>query len=293
MPKIYVEINQAVDFNIEIYDDPISEIFFQQHLAVRDTQFDRHRPGMIDSTKYTINYFNDLVKRAKEINAIDWTNYTIRPEFEHYLSNQEQFNEMHKDLEVVAGIHKYAGLDRDQIAILDDLHCCLHTLETSSAPLDYEFTRRGFAIFSYRVDYPLTLMPEPVKFKRCLEPGEVMLDYCYVGKEPIYCMIHDDDIILSQTCKMIDRVSLNWKLHLHDDAPCVQWGPEPWPRDVDAELTAWWWAHKDELLSMGYTLEKVLNHTGFCAVGCIDDLSKLRYLHTTPNLQVTNYQLIE
>ena len=293
MPKIYVEINRAMDFNIEIYDDPIGEIFFQQHLDLRATQPDNHRATLIDFNKYNIHYFLDLVKQAQEIGAIDWTHYEIRPAAEYYEQNQLNFNRMHKDLEVVAGIDKYSGLDRQQMDILDELHCCLHSLETTSAPLYYEFTHRGFAVFSYQASYPLNLMPEPVKFKRTLGPGEIHLDYPYVGKEPIFCMIHGDDSKLLQTCKMIDRVSLNWKLHAHSDRTADRWGPEPWPKDVDAELTAWWHAHRADMDALGYDLDKVLNHTGFCAVGRIDDLSKLDYIKTTPNIQITDYQLIE
>jgi hypothetical protein len=293
MSKIYVEINRALDFNIEIYKDPVSQLFFQQLVDVRAKHYDVHWPWLVDTSKYTINYFIDLVNRAREIGAVDWTEYEIRPEPEYYERNQEYFNIMHKDLEVRAGIEKYAGFDREQIEIIDDLHCCLHSLETVSAPLDYQFKNRGIAMFQYRVGYDVALMPEPVKFKRELLPGEVMLDYCYVGKEPFFCMMHGDDSILQQTCKMIDRVSLSWKLHVHDDQIGTRWGPDPWPDDVDAELTAWWWAHKQDMDALGYSLQKVLDHTGFCTVGRIDDLSKLQYIKTTPNIQITDYQLIE
>ena len=293
MPKIYVEINQAMDFNIDIYEDPVSQLFFQQLIDVRANHYENHRPRIVDLNKYTINYFIDRVKHAQEIGAIDWTHYEIRPEMEYYQQNQQYFNEMHKDLEVRAGLEKYAGLDQQQVDVIDDLHCCLHSLETDSAPLDYEFDHRGFAMFQYRIGYDVALMPEPVKFKRELHPGEVILDYCYVGKEPFFCMQHGDDTILQQTCKMIDRVSLSWKLHVHDNRIEHRWGPEPWPDDVDARLTEWWWAHQSDMEALGYSLEKVLNHTGFCTVGRIDDLSKLRYLKTTPNIQVTDYQLIE
>lgn len=293
MPKIYVQINQAIDFNIEIYDDPVSEIFFQQLLDIRANHYELHQPRIIDLNKYTINYFIDLVRHAQEIGAIDWTHYEIRPEMEYYQQNQRYFNEMHKDLEVRAGIQKYAGLNQQQIDVIDDLHCCLHSLETDSAPMDYQFDHRGIAMFQYRIAYDVALMPEPVKFKRTIDPGEVMLDYCYVGKEPFFCMMHDDDSILQQTCKMIDRVSLSWKLYTHDSKSNDRWGPDPWPDDVDAALTEWWWAHQSDMEAMGYSLEKVLNHTGFYTVGRIDDLSKLRYIRTTPNIQVTDYQLIE
>lgn len=291
MPKIYVEINQAVDFNIEIYDDAISKIFFNQHLEIQDLNPSRSKARLVDTGKYTVNYFIDLIAKAKDIGAIDWSEYSIRPGPEYYLSNQSQFNAMHKDLEVVAGIKKYGSLGPEQTNILDELHCCLHSLETISAPLDYEFKPRGFVNFHYYINYDLSPMPEPVKFKRTIDPGEIHLDYCYVGREPFFCMTANDNSILSQTCKMIDRISLNWKLHV---MPTVgyRWGPPPWPDDVDGSLTHWYHDHKNDMDQLGYSLEKILNHTGFCTVGRIDDISKMHYLRHTPNIIVTNYGLI-
>ena len=119
-----------------------------------------------------------------------------------------------------------------------------------------------------------------------------MLDYGYVGKEPIYCAIHKDNSMLQQTCKMIDRISLSWKLYVNP-TPLTQWGPDPWPADVDATLTEWFNDNLTDMSALGYTLQKVLDHAGFYTVGRIDDLSKLDYLRNTPNIQVTKYELID
>ena len=291
MPKIYIEINQNIDFNIEIYNDPISQLFFQQHVECSQKQPEFTDAIIDDCTRYTISYFIDLVERAHQTNTINWTNYTILPGKEHYASNQRNFNLMHKDLEVVAGLQAYSGLNETQKMLVDEMHCCLHTLESDSAPLDYKFDGRFWLNFQYRFNVPdKQPMPEPVKFKRRLEPGEVMLDYPYVGKEPIFCMIHKDDSILTQTCKMIDRISVTWKLHLAE-RPATQWGWDPWPKDIDAELTDWYYEHEADMQALDYSLEKIINHTGFCPVGRIDDLSKMKYLRTTPNLQITKYEL--
>ena len=291
MSKIYVEINQTLNFNIEIYEDTISQLFFQQHQDITQ-QYPTHSTAtIVDSTKYNINYFIDQISQANSIRALDWTKYHIQDGIENYHSNQLQFNKMHKDLEVVAGIHKYAGLNEEQKTLIDDMHCCLHSLETSQAPLDYHFDSRSYILFNYYVGYNLNSMPEPVKFKRSIAPGEVMLDYPYVGKEPIFCMIHNDNSILQQTCKMIDKVSVSWKLHVGNEVG-QKWGPDPWPKDVDAELTAWYYKNKTDLDALGYDLKKIINHTGFCTIGRIDNLSVLDYLQTTPNIQVTDYQLV-
>jgi hypothetical protein len=134
-------------------------------------------------------------------------------------------------------------------------------------------------------------MPELVKFARVIKPGEVQLDYPYVGKEPFFCMMHNDNSMLQQTCKMIDRISLNWKLHLNNFNG-TNWGPSPWPDDVDAALTEWYYANQPDLTMLGYSLEKIIDHTGFCIPGRIDNLSKLEYMRNTPNIQITGYQLI-
>ena len=292
MTKIYVEINRAIDFNINIYDTPIGEKFFNQHVEITRQDPVRAIPVITDFTKYTINYFIKLIEEARNTNIADWSMYNIQAGPEHYESNQLYFNLMHKDLEVTAGINKYAGLDDKQKKLVDELHCCLHSLETTEAPLDYNFTERTFANISYFIDGPKdNQMPNSVKFSRVIKPGEVQLDYPYVGKEPFFCMMHNDNSMLLQTCKMIDRISLNWKLNLNN-FDCTQWGPPPWPTDVDAALTEWYYANQADADALGYDLQKILDHTGFCIPGRIDDLSKLEYMRNTPNIQITNYQLI-
>ena len=293
MPKIYVEINQAIDFNINIYNTPIGEKFFNQHATIRKVDPDRSVPIITDFTKYTINYFITLIDQAAKTNTLDWSAYNIQAGTEFYEANQAQFNLMHKDLEVVAGIHKYAGLDQSQMKLVDELHCCLHSLETSEAPLDYKFTERHLASMHYFLN-PLedNQIPEPVKFSRVIRPGEIMLDYPYVGKEPFSCMSHHDNSKLQQTCKMIDRISYNWIMHL-GDTDNTRWYPPPHTDNVDEALTEWYYLNRADMDALGYSLQKILDHTGFCIVGRIDNLSKLEYMRTTPNIQITGYQLVD
>jgi YHS domain-containing protein len=292
MPKIYVEINRSVDFNIDIYDTPVGEKFFNQHMSIMAQDPVRAVPVITDFTKFTLTYFLTLIEQARNTCTVDWSAYQLLPGPENYEANQVQYNLMHKDLEVLAGLNHYAGLDEPQKSLIDEMHCCLHNLETTEAPLDYAFTGRTYANISYFVAVPEdNHMPEPVRFARSIQPGEIMLDYPYVGKEPFFCMMHNDNSLLQQTCKMIDRVSLNWKLHLNT-AVGMQWGPPPWPDDVDAALTHWYRANQTDADALGYDLQKILDHTGFCISGKIDNLSKMEYLRNTPNIQVTGYQLI-
>lgn len=291
MPKIYIELNKTIDFYIDIYEDAISQIFFQQLLNLKQTRGKNGLPVFNDLAKYNINYFIDLVHRARDIDAIDWTQYDIRPGAENFENNQKQFNLMHKDLEVLAGINKYGNLDLTQISLVDELHCCLHALEHANAPMDYEFHPRTIANFNYYVNYERTLMPEPVKFKRSVDPGEISLDYCYVGREPFSCWQTGDNSMLRQTCKIIDRIGASWKLYVMPWR-VSRWGPDPWPKDVDAVLTEWYYEHKDDMDYLEYSLEKILNHTGFYTVGKITDISKLDFLRFTPIIEVTNYELV-
>lgn len=130
MPKIYVEINQAIDFNINIYDTPIGEKFFNQHVEITRQDPVQAIPVITDFTKYTINYFIKLIEEARDTD------------------------------------------------------------------------------------------------------------------------------------------------------------------DVDAALTEWYYANQPDLTMLGYSLEKIIDHTGFCIPGRIDNLSKLEYMRNTPNIQITGYQLI-
>ena len=49
-----------------------------------------------------------------------------------------------------------------------------------------------------------------------------MLDYPYVGKEPYFCMMHNDNSMLLQTCKMIDENNIDELVHLlHTEAKVI------------------------------------------------------------------------
>ena len=61
MPKIYIEINRAINFNIDIYDTLIGEKFFNQHVEITKQDPVRAIPVITDFTKYTINYFIKLI----------------------------------------------------------------------------------------------------------------------------------------------------------------------------------------------------------------------------------------
>jgi len=199
---------------------------------------------------------------------------------------------MHRDVEVRAGIEKYAGLEDDQRLLVDELHWCLHSLESPNAPKDYKFVPRDVIQLTYRGELVRPEMPKDTVFKKQLLSGEIMLDYPYVGKEPLYCIMHDDNDMLEQACKIIEHISYSWKLHL-SPRTATQWAGGPrWPRDVDAALTAWYYEHQTILDRMGYGLDLILARSGFCPVGIVDDVTKLDYVRHQPVIKLTNYELL-
>ena len=292
MPKFHVEINNEVDFYINLYDHEVAERFYQAHADVKRNHPDWAQARLQDHNRFNITYFKKLIAQAQAQNIVNWAHYEILPGAENYAANQVVFNHMHRDVEVRAGIEKYAGLEDDQQLLVDELHWCLHSLESPDAPKDYKFQPRDIVQFTYRGELVRPEIPKHTVFKKQLLPGEIMLDYPYVGKEPLYCIMHEDNNMLEQACKIIEHISYSWKLHL-SPTTATQWAGGPcWPRDVDAALTAWYYDHQETLDRMSYGLDLILARAGFCPVGIIDDVDKLDYIRHQPTIKLTNYELL-
>jgi hypothetical protein len=292
MPKFHLEINNEVDFYINLYDHEVAERFYLAHKELQDNHPDWAKASLQDYNRFNIDYFNELIDQAQQQKIVDWAHYQVLPGSENYNANQVIFNQMHRDVEVKAGINNYEGLADHQRLLVDELHWCLHSLESPDAPKDYQFKPRDMFQITYRGELVRPEMPKDTVFKRELHPGEIMLDFPYVGKEPLYCMMHNDNDMLEQACKIIEHISFSWKMHLPMHV-ATQWAAGPyWPKNYDQEMTTWYRQHQDRLDQMGYSVELMLARSGFCPIGKIDDLSKLTYMRNTPVIKLTNYELI-
>lgn len=292
MPKFHVEINNEVDFYINLYDTDVAERFYQAHAEVKRDRPDWAQARLQDYNRFNIDYFKELIDQAQQQNIVNWAHYKILPGAENYESNQIVFNQMHRDVEVKAGINKYEGLKDEQRLLVDELHWCLHSLESPDAPKDYTFRPRDIIQITYRGELVRPEMPKDTVFTREIHPGEIMLDFPYVGKEPLYCLMHNDNDMLEQACKIIEHISFSWKMHLPPFS-VTQWaGGAYWPKNVDQELTAWYHQHQDRLDQMGYSVDLMLARAGFCTIGRIDDITKLDYVRNTPVIKLTNYELL-
>lgn len=286
MSKIFIEVNQRVNFSITTYDTPVACLFYKQTSDTVRTQ-PRATVQINDSSYHTLGYFQDLIAEAKSRNILDWDQYKLLAGPEHYHTRQINLNIMHKDLEVIAGIKKYEGIPHEDRQLIDEMHCCLHSLERPDAPLDYNFSPRTWINFDLRAPVEKCQIPEPIKFSRELRPGQVVLTFPYVGKEPLVCAIHQDNSLLTQTCKVIEHISAGWKLYTGNGV-VDQWELNQ-PSDVDGTLTKWFNDNLSDMNTLGYSLEQIINHTGFCIVGEVQDHSVFEYLNTTPRIEITKY----
>ena len=286
MSKILIEVNQQVNFSITTYETPVARLFYEQTSRIM-----KNRPVAVvnisDDSYHTLSYFQELIAEAKAKNILDWSSYELLAGSQNYHSRQINLNQMHKDLEVLAGIENYADLMDQDRQLLDEMHCCLHSLERPDAPSYYNFSPRAWINFNLRVSVEKYSIPEPIKFSRSLRPGQVALTFPYVGKEPLVCAIHQDNSLLSQTCKINEHISTAWKLYTGQSV-VDQWELNQ-PSDVDSTLTKWFNNNLAAMNNLGYSLEKILDHTGFCVVGEVQDHSVFEYLNTTPRIKVTQY----
>lgn len=290
--SIYLEFNNECETWVDIYDTPLGEAFYQQHKQLKLNNACYGQPILADHARYTISYFNRLVQQAQEVPGIDWYKYNILPGEHNYHHNQQQFNDMHRDLEVLAGINNYQGLTNSQKSLMNELHCCLHTLETPAAKYMYEFRGRDFMQFKHDIAMTMSRIPQGTRFDRVIHQGQVILDYPYVGKEPMACLMHQDNTILQQSCRVVDHISAGWKTNV-STAEQKNWLPVQFPEDIDSSLTSWYYDNIVDMNALGYDLDLVLARSGWPIVGQIRDMRKIKYLRYTEYLEITGYELVD
>jgi hypothetical protein len=286
-----VEFNKNIEVRVDIYDTTLAQIFYDQHVHYQNNVESYGTPSLMDHSRFTIKYFEELIEKARDIPGFSWQQYDIKPGMENYINNQRQFNSMHRDLEVWAGINKYAGLSVPQQTLLNELHCCLHTLETPNVKHRYEFRGRDFLQIRHDIEKTLTRMPDKTKFERVVFQGQIVLEYPYVGKEPMACLLHNDNSELEQSCRVIDHVSLGWKMNVSRGEQ-THWLPRTFPENIDQALTEWYYTNQKSLDNLGYDLDLILSRSGWAVVGQIRDVRQLGYLRKTQYLEITGYDLI-
>lgn len=295
MAKIYVEFNDEIDFNIDIYDDEVSNIFFQQQKKLNDSE--KYLPEIDKFELYSIDYFHELIQKAKNLGIIDFTKYVISPKKEDFQTNENQFNEMHKTIEVMAK-NLFSMVPEIHQPILNNIHNCLHYLEEKNLASDLsykEFTKRNFlkTMYSKRDPSTYSMIPESVKFSRNILRGEVTITYCFTGREPIICAVTNDNSILSQTCKMVNRIGYNWILYLNDSSYTVAAKNNILSgKKIDQTLEKWYYENKEFADSVNYSLEKLINRTGYYPVGIVRNEDALSYISETKSINITKLETI-
>ena len=291
MTKMKIEINFNFELCIEFYDNALADLFVKQHKTLKNLHSNNYWPRF-DNNVYTIKYLEDLITKAnKEI--LNW-NYSIKPGIENYKQNQLIFNQMHKTIEEIAKNNTLHNYNQRQQSLLHEIHCAIHGIEYPDAVYDKSFNGRGCinAGYFHGSSDKLEKMPNDIKFSRTLHQGEMFLDYPYVGKEPFYCMLHEDNSNLLQTCKIIDRVSLSWLLYLQPKT-VTNFLTNHNVDNIDANLTEWYKNHQTTLEKLNYSLDDVLNHTGFAKIGKITNINDCEYLANTRYLNINAYEIID
>lgn len=168
----------------------------QLNIQFRDSQFVHEwikmvskRPNdslrLIDNAQPTIERFNYLRRTCDQLLNWNWSSLEI---------TQENLNLMHKDLELLQiGVEKIPDKDHP----VHELHQHLHQIEESI--LRGRIHDPQYLHFQSFHHDRIPIDDHTIYQSKSL-PGALVLEYPYVGRDPISAMLNNDNQSLLQTC---------------------------------------------------------------------------------------------
>lgn len=252
----------AVDFEIKFADVPALQCqlhdteLARKYLNLLKDQYSQDpRPSFRDPQLYTLQHFKGLVEQAKTVLGWNWQ----RDAYDLATTTQ-----LHKDIEQYLA-RGYANIPDAHNHLLDELHYCLHSIESGSRRnhwLQIEwFNDEGFAIDAD--EYPAKLS---------LEFGDLRLQNPYVGHHPLYLYEQRDSTNVNQTCRFHDFAKPGLNIVIV---------PDPTPRPDWKHYLTWFETHAKAFVQT-HGIEKLKKFTGHPVIGSVVNKQDLQQLVNQP-----------
>jgi sugar diacid utilization regulator len=233
----------------------------QQYFSLLKQQWQQHQTAIFrDPQRYTLEYFQTLVVRAKNELGWDWHR-------EQYTINQTVV--LHKDIEQYLA-QGFENIPEQYDELLHELHFALHAIESGSR-------RDNWLQIEWFDDNGFKLLEDQYPAKFQLEFGDLRLQNPYVGHHPLYVYEQNDYHNIVQTCRMHDFVKPGINL-------VIQPTRQP-SREFDwNQYITWFRKHAPNWLDQ--IGEHVLKqYTGHPIVGRVINLDDLRQAIKLPHLE--------
>lgn len=203
---------------------------------------------IIDNSPIDDEVFARDIKRANSLFNFDWPEYP---------KTQNEFNEMHKDLESAA----------PEIADkLQYIHNLLHVKESQGVRSQIQIAWSDSLGQFYKKKPIYQKMSSAIEpFSKNIKYGDVYLGYPHIGKSPQEAMRHKDNKNLKQTCKLHDTVGCDIIISLVD-SHC----------DSDNNLIEWYDREKITFFSK----EDMLKYNGWPKIGHVVNKDQIMKLDT-------------
>lgn len=247
-----IKFGQAPALQCQLHDTKLAK----QYLNLLKDQYSQDpHPSFRDPQFYTLQHFKELVEQAKTVLGWDWQ----REDYDIATTTL-----LHKDIEQYLS-RGYANIPDAHNHLLDELHYCLHAIESGSRRdhwLQIEwFNDRGFLIDED--EYPAKLS---------LEFGDLRLQNPYVGHHPLYLYEQNDSINVNQTCRFHDfaKPGLNIVI-VPEQTPPPDWN----------HYLSWFETHASDFVQ-AHGIETLKKFTGHPVIGSVVNKQDLKLLIKQP-----------
>lgn len=262
----------AVDFEIKFSQAPALQCqlddteLAKKYLNLLKNQYSQNPcPVFRDPQLYTREYFESLVRQAKTVLGWDWQR-------DHY--DVATTTLLHKDIEQYLA-RGYANIPDEHNHLLDELHYCLHAIESGSRRnywLQIEwFNDEGFAID--KDEYPAKLS---------VEFGDLRLQNPYVGHHPLYLYEQRDYNNVMQTCRFHDFAKPGLNI-------CIVPATTPVPNWN--HYLEWFETHAPEFVQE-HGIEKLKKFTGHPVIGSVVNKKDLYNLIQQPVIEFESISFV-
>ena len=184
--KFEIKFAGAPALRCDLYDTEVAS----RYVDLLKNQYSADpNPIFRDPQNYTMQYFLQLVDQAKQTLGWEWK----RDRYDLATTTL-----LHKDIEQYLA-QGYANIPEEHDHLLDELHFCLHAIESGSK-------RDHWLQIEWFNDAGFSLDADSYPAKLDLEFGDLRLQNPYVGHHPLYLYEQKDNTKVEQTCRFHDFV---------------------------------------------------------------------------------------
>jgi hypothetical protein len=265
MPVIVLQFKEQP----KLYLDIDNNLVGQQYFDLVHQNYNICPPIFRDRIKYSVEYMQELAKKASQILGWEW-------EIDKY--SIENTPLLHKDLEKLLGAIGFKEVPEEYDNLLHELHYCLHIIQY------YDKNKKGREGWLQLEWYNNQVLPldDTFKFTTDLKFGDIKLQNPWVGHGPLQVYLEKDFTNISQTCKFHDSIR-----------PGINIVTIDFPSFTESKQLINTFEIYDPAFIEKHGVEKILHYTGHPVVGKVRNLDDLQTIIDAPFLEFESLEFNE